>query len=174
MLTASNPISLTVPADVTANLAGHDGATVALPVTNSGTRAVVVRATVANLTGRARLHPGASWIASIHPAQLHLAPGHTGKVVLTVHVPAGQHGTHFVNYIFHAAPAGSGQLRLSAGVGGTLKLTHPGTLPAPTPHAAAPVHATPPYGLIAIAAALALALAGLALWRTLRRRGGHR
>lgn len=178
MLTDHHPgASLTVPADVTADLTGHSGATVTLTVTNSGTESLAVVPHVADITARARLHPAASWITAIEPARLRLAPGETGHVVLTVRVPAGASGTHYVNVVYAAGPIGHGPVRLAAGVGGTLRLTHPGTLAAARPPAAPTHHGTgAPVGLIAVDAVAVLAIAGAALFVWLRHRyhGAHR
>lgn len=125
------PVSLTVPADLTANLHGHAGASVMVPVRDSGTGPITVRCSVASVTAHAKAAPAVTWVRSIQPRTLTLRPGQTGYVRLTVHAPAGATGDHFVNVIFSAAPAGAGTVRLVGSVGGTLRIDNPGTLAAP-------------------------------------------
>lgn len=132
---------LTVPADSTADLHHHAGGVVRLPVTDSGSTPLVVRASVRDATPKALHHPAASWVTGISPGTLRLAPGRTGYVTLTLKVPRGVTGTHYTNVIFTASPTGAGTVRLAASVGGTLAIRHPGTL-AVTSHPAGP--GTPP------------------------------
>jgi hypothetical protein len=79
---------------------------------------VVVHASAEDATAKALAHPAAPWVTSITPRLLHLKPGQTGAVTLTIAVPHGAHGTHFTNILFAAAPAGHGTVRLSAAVRG--------------------------------------------------------
>lgn len=169
-------IRITAPADSTADLHGHAGGTISMPVTNSGTVPIVVTADAETITAKAQAHPATSWITGIEPHVLHLAPGKTGHVVLTIKVPAGAHGVHFTNVLFRTGAAGHGSVKLAGGVGGTLRIVHAGTVPASY---ASPQASVPPAGgmgwlvpVVVVAVVLVAVLAMLAA--RLRHRGGHR
>lgn len=179
-MSTTPPIRLVVPSDATVNLAHATTARASIPVSDTGSLPLRVTASVADLTRSARQFPGLSWVRSVTPRTLLLQPGQQGHFVLQLQVPAGVRGTHFVNFIARAVPAGlrgSAASRVSAGVGGTLKLVNPGRVAAlPVGHLAP--HYLPPAGnshavwVVVVLAAVVL-VAGLAVagaWRWLRHR----
>lgn len=164
---------ITVPADVTANLHGHSGGLVRVTVTDSGTTREAVTVTARDATPKALAHPAASWLAGISPRTFTLRPGQTRAVQLTVQAPRGAMGAHYTNLIFSAAPTGAGTVRLAASVGGTLKISHVGSLAAERPPGLAVSPPRSPGGLglwpVLVLAAVVLAL-GVLVTVALRRR----
>jgi hypothetical protein len=173
-------IRLTVPADFTANLHGHSTAVAGVQVTNSGTETVTVSGSVANISPKAQAHPAAAWITSISPRSETIRPGHSGTLTLHIAVPAGHTaGSHFANVLVHVRPAGHGQVREVSGVGGTLKITHPGSAVAVPAHPAQPVATSSGLGaggiaIIVLVALLLATVAAVLVRRHNRTEGGTR
>lgn len=168
--------TLTVPADMTANLRHLGTATLRVPVVNNGSAPVTLAARAADETTKPLRHPGAAWIQSISPARLTVGAHKTGYSILHIRVPAGATlRTHFTNIIWTVAPTGHGQVTLSGGVGGTLRLLNashkiPRVIATP-----APSHGGPGVALVVALAllggVLALALSAVYLRR---QHGSHR
>jgi hypothetical protein len=160
---------ITVPADSTVNLHGHAGGIVSLPVTDSGSTPLVVRASVRDATRAALHHPGAAWVKSIRPAVLHLRPGQTGHIRLLLAAPRGAGSRAVTNVIFSAGPSGHGAVRLAAAVGGTLRIRGAGParfIPTAAHRAATLTAAAPPWPAIGLAVFAVLVIAaGLIVWR---------
>lgn len=167
--------TLTVPADMTANLRHLGTATLRVPVVNNGSAPVTLAARAADETTKPLRHPGAAWIQSISPARLTVGAHKTGYSILHIRVPAGATlRTHFTNIIWTVAPTGHGQVTLSGGVGGTLRLLNashkiPAALPPPPPHGGPGVMA-----VLALATLGALVALGIAAIFIRRQRGTRR
>ena len=170
--------TITVPADMTADLHHAGTAIVRVPVTNGGSSPVTLAARAADYTTKTHRHPGASWISSITPGRLTIGAHKTGYSILHIRVPASAKlHTAWANIIWTVAPAGKGQVRLSGGVGGTLKLTHPAhAAPLAAPHLVPVSHTGGPPLLTIALLVLAGALAALGLaaaWLRRQRRIRH-
>ena len=166
--------ALTVPADSVADLHGFSSGVFRLPITNPGTVALRVSGSVAAITAKAKHHGAVSWVR-VTSGQQTIQPGHQGVLVVAIHVPAAAKlsGARYVNVMAEAQPVSqSGQVQEGGGVGGTLRIVHPGhrALPAAPP---APIHPGNPWALwLALGAAVVvLAAVGIVWWVT---RPNHR
>jgi hypothetical protein len=185
-MTAQPAFSLTAPAVIT--LAPDSQGTVR--VLNSGTHALAIRTVLGRYTEHSLHYPAASgasltqmgrpWL-TITPTSFTIQPGQSETVRISDHVPAGTQGDHYLNTVFVARPAATGDghpgtAQVSGGVATTVRIPDPGTAVAVTsaglPRAQAVPH-TSPAGNVAAAAGGLLALLAIVtavLWELRRRR----
>lgn len=172
------PLSLSVPADITASLKGHRAGHLSITVRDSGTVPLHITASAGNFGPDAH---AAGWVTGIYPAVFTIRPGHSRTVTVVVKMPTTATGPGIADVKFAAAPASNaGQLRVGIGAVTAVKIVHPGEA---VPLAkASPMILPPPAPKSDVLLPAALAVAFLALvigatalgsvlWRRRRRRG---
>jgi len=172
------PFAVSVPGRVTVDLKGHDSAVVPFTIRDSGTQPLAVTLSAGTFTVNEQQYPGASWVTSIRPAVLHLRPGQSKTVHLTITVPPGAAGTHYAGIealASVASPAVHGsQAHVGGAVASALVLQRPGTVAPVAPAQSAADYAAPVVISTLFALVGLLVLAGVLLRRGLRRRRERR
>ena len=185
-MTAQPAFSLTAPAVITL----HPDVSGTFRVTNSGSAPLAIRESLGRYTEHSLHYPAASgasltqmgrpWL-TITPTSFTIQPGQSETVRISDHVPAGTQGDHYLNTVFVARPAATGDghpgtAQVSGGVATTVRIPSPGRATAVTTHSLPVAPAVPPVnhaGNIAAAAGGLLALLAVVtavLWELRRRR----